>query len=163
MSAFRLGDYAQLSPNFTLEEATHSQIAIRQGIDNTPTDIETLERIRQTAEQMELVRSLLRDEPVTVSSWYRSPALNTAVGSGPTSAHLLGLAVDFICPGFGTPLEIARHLASNSRGTPLRYDQIIHEGSWVHIGFLGRERRELLTAIFTPGKQTMYMAGLRPS
>lgn len=163
MSAFRLGDFSQLSPHFTLEEATHSQTATRLGIDNAPVDIETLERIRQAAEQMELVRSLLRDEPITVSSWYRSPALNTAVGSGPTSAHLLGLAVDLICPGFGSPLDIARHLASHSRGTPLRYDQIIHEGSWVHVGFLGRERRELLTAVFVPGHATQYMAGLRPA
>lgn len=161
MSAFRLADFAQLSPHFTLEEATHSQTATRLGIDNVPVDVETLERVRQAAEQMEIVRSLLRDEPIKVSSWYRSPALNTAVGSGATSAHLLGLAVDFICPGFGTPLQIARHLAEHSRGTPLRYDQIICEGTWIHVGFLGRERRELLTAIFVPGHATQYMAGLR--
>lgn len=161
MSAFRLADFAQLSPHFTIEEAVHSQTAVRLGIDNTPADIETLERIRQTAEQMELVRSLLRDEPITVSSWYRCLDLNTAVGSGPTSPHLLGLAVDFICPVFGSPLDIARHLASHSRGTPLRYDQIIAEGTWVHVGFLGRERRELLTAIFTAGRPTLYMPGLR--
>lgn len=160
MSAFRLADFERLSVHFTLSEATHSQEAARRGIDNVPDDLETLQRIRQAAQQMEIVRSLLGDRPIHVSSWYRCPRLNEAVGSGPTSAHLLGLAVDFISPRFGSPAEIARHLAKHAIGTPLRFDQLICEGTWVHISFLGLERGQLLTAIFIPGRPTAYVPGL---
>lgn len=160
MTDFHRAAFAVLSPHFTLAEATHSQEAARRGIDNVPDDLETLQRIRQAAQQMEIVRELIGDLPIQVSSWYRCPRLNEAVGSGPTSAHLLGLAVDFIAPQFGSPAEIARHLAKHAIGTPLRFDQLICEGTWVHISFLGRGRGQLLTAIFIPGRPTAYVPGL---
>ena len=48
---------------------------------------------------MEKIRSLLDNQPIVVHSGYRAPAVNRAVGGVATSAHCLGLACDFVCPG----------------------------------------------------------------
>jgi putative chitinase len=76
-----------------------------------------------------------------VSSGYRGRALNRAVGGSRTSAHLSGHAVDFNCYGFGDPLAVCRAIA----GSDLAFDQLIEEGSWVHISFDPRMRRQVLT------------------
>lgn len=129
-----------LSTNFTLDEFTNSQTAERNGIDNTPPD-SLLPTLRQTAYGLELVRTLLNNKPILVSSAYRGPALNAAVGSSDTSQHLKGEAVDFTCPTFGTPDQVVRAiLASN-----IPFDQVIQEfGRWVHISFGPRNRRQAL-------------------
>lgn len=156
-----MADFERLSPNFTLAEAIHSQEATRRGIDNQPAEIDLLERMRRTAEQMEMVRLLLGEQPIIVSSWYRCPEVNAAVGGAPDSAHLSGQAVDFLCPSFGSPTKICRHLVTHWIGTQIRIDQVIDEGGWVHLGFFGKERREVLTAVFVPGQQTQYLKGLK--
>ena len=127
-----------LSDHFTLAEATVSQTAARMGIDNTPDDAMIAE-IRKTAEFMEGVRSTL-GKPITVTSWYRCPDLERAVaGIAPgrplSGHHPLGAAVDFICPGYGTPLQVAQRLAGWVDN--LGVGQLIYEfGSWVHISRL---------------------------
>lgn len=90
---------------------------------------------------MEAVRRLLGDQVITVSSGYRSPALNRAVGGARRSAHLTGHAVDFNCYGFGAPRAVCRAVA----GSDLAFDQLIEEGTWVHISFDPRLRRQVLT------------------
>jgi zinc D-Ala-D-Ala carboxypeptidase len=132
----------QLSEHFTLEEFTLSQSAVRAGIDNTPTP-EVLAILKTvTAPGMERVRELL-GAPISISSGYRSPALNAKVGGAATSAHVKGYAVDFNCHAFGAPLAVAQDLAECALG----FDQLIHEfGTWVHISFEPRPmRRQLLT------------------
>lgn len=129
----------KLSPHFDLAEFTTSQTASRLDLDNTP-DADTIARLRLTAEALEDVRALL-GKPMSISSGYRSPAVNHAVGSSDSSAHIKGWAVDFICPAFGSPLAICRVLAKS----PIEFDQLIEEGSWVHISFDPRMRGEVLT------------------
>jgi putative chitinase len=58
-----------------------------------------------------------------------------------------GYAADFVCPDFGTPLEVARAIARSG----LTFDQVIQEGAWVHLSFDPLARRERLTAKFGPG------------
>ena len=131
-----------LSAHFTLEELTRSDTAVRLGLDNTPSP-DVLENLRGTALRMEHVRRIL-DHSVIVTSGYRAPSVNAAIGSRDTSAHVLGHAVDFRCPGVGTPLQVAleleRHVAE------LAYDQLIWEfASWVHISFNPRARHQVLS------------------
>jgi hypothetical protein len=129
-----------LSTNFQLDELTHSQTASRQGIDNTP-DAATIERMKVTAYGLELVRKELGNKPILISSGYRSPSLNAAVGGRSSSQHILGQAVDFTCPTFGTPTEIVRRLVDSD----IQFDQVIVEFSrWVHISFSDRNRRHAL-------------------
>lgn len=131
-----------LSPHFTLGEFTESDIATRKGITNAPTP-DVLAKLRQTASGMEQVRALL-GHPITITSAYRSAALNTAVGGSAKSAHVEGWAVDFKCPAFGSPLEIARAIAASEIFQDV--DQLIHEyGRWVHISFDPRKRGQALT------------------
>lgn len=146
-----------LSDHFSLEELTASQTAARQGIRNDPPPAERA-ALSSTAERMEDVREILGGKVITVSSGYRSPALNAAVGGTAKSAHVRGRAVDFICPRFGSPLDICRALAAAERRGEIRFDQLIEEGTWVHISFDPRLRGEVLTAAKGGG----YVAGLRP-
>ena len=97
--------------------------------------------LRATAAQMEEVRRLLGDHVISVTSGYRCPELNRAVGGSRISAHLTGHAVDFNCYGFGEPLAVCRAIAEAS----VAFDQLIEEGTWVHLSFEPRLRRQVLT------------------
>ena len=144
----------QLSKNFKLNEFTASQTATRKGIDNTPA-APIIERLRMLANMLEQVRSLLGNHSIRISSGYRCLALNRAIGSGDSSAHVQGYAVDFTCPGFGTPKEVANKIAQSD----IKFDQLIHEGTWVHLSVDPRNRRDVLTAHFKNGKAT-YTKGI---
>jgi hypothetical protein len=124
-----------LSPHFTLAEMTYSDTANAQGIDNMPDDDEIAE-LTKTADLLEGIRSLLGDVPVMVSSGFRCPELNAAVGGASNSAHAWGGAADISAPDFGTPLEICRAIEPSMAA--LGIDQLIYESGggayWVHVG-----------------------------
>ena len=123
-----------LTPHFTLEELTASDTADECGIDNSATP-EVRDRLAQLAGKLEDIRSLLGAKPVMVSSGYRCPQLNKAIGGAETSAHLYGCAADFIVPEFGDPYKICCYLTQLEG---FLYDQLINEegggARWVHIG-----------------------------
>jgi len=119
-----------LSPNFTLEELTHSEIAERQGLDNTP-NADVKANLTRLARFLEEVRRVL-GRPIMVNSAYRSPQVNTAVGSKPTSQHCNGCAADIKVPGL-TPDNIVKEIIK----TNLEYDQLIREfDSWYTYPYL---------------------------
>lgn len=145
----------RLSAHFTLAELTFSGTAARKGIPNVPPQ-PIIDQLVLTADRMEHVRTLLGDKPIRVLSGYRSEAVNRAVGGSKTSAHRTGHAVDFVCPEFGTPPEVAAHLARHLT----KYDQLIEEfGGWVHIGFGPGQRMQNLTARKVNGR-TVYSQGI---
>lgn len=120
---------SQITQHFTWAEAQVTST----GLSNIPTLQEHKDRIINTAYNMEIVRAILGRKPVLINSWYRSPAVNKAVGGVPNSEHALGAAVDFTCASYGTPYEICRTLVQYAH--VLNYNQLIYEGSWVHISF----------------------------
>jgi hypothetical protein len=150
----------QLSEHFSLEELSFSSTAVARNILNTPPPA-AVDHLKVTAGGLERVRALL-GHPLHIDSAYRSPVLNQAVRGVPTSAHCTGYAADFICPAFGTPLEIVRaiqehnaHCTEHMLGMDLiLFDQLIQEGTWVHISFDPKMRRQVLTAHFDGGKAT---------
>lgn len=122
----------KLSEHFTLEELTRSQTATERGIDNTPSG-ESVINLTKLAAMLEQVRSALGNLPITVTSAYRSPALNVAVGGVADSHHCFGGAADIECPAFGKPLQVCQAIVD----ADLPFGQIIHEfGSWCHISIL---------------------------
>jgi zinc D-Ala-D-Ala carboxypeptidase len=136
---------SQLTEHFTLQEFTDSQTAARMGLKNVPpTHSQEHKNILRTAEVMEKVRTLLGGYPILISSGYRSPQVNAAVGGSKNSAHMSGLAVDFSCPSFGTPRRICRNLEPHMQ--ELGIDQLIHEyDTWVHLGLSDTPRHQAMT------------------
>lgn len=147
----------KISDNFFYSELVDSQTAQRLGIDNTP-DLAIYKIAIKTAFKMEEVRKLLRDVPITVSSWYRSTTLNAKIGGSVESQHCKGEAVDFTARRYGTPQEICVQLSRHA--DTLQFDQLIFEHSWVHISFnftaKRLPRKQVLTLLAT-GK---YASGI---
>lgn len=135
----------KVSKYFTFKELIHSDTAVSLGLVNNP-DLPRLVTCIRTAAEMDKIREFL-GSAVFPSSWYRSPTVNTAVGSvNPSSQHTEGEAVDFVCPGFGTPAEIVRAISQSD----LIFDQLILEHSWVHISFAirsGNNRKQVLSLL----------------
>jgi zinc D-Ala-D-Ala carboxypeptidase len=148
----------RLSPNFWLSEFTRSGAAVRHGLRNEPlaSHILNLKRVAVTLEQ---VRAYLGHKAIIISSGYRCPALNTLVRGSKYSAHMQGLAADFVCPDFGSPREICTVIADSH----IAFDQLIFESNWVHLSqpaTFGAGRREVLTAVFQSGQDVTYLKGL---
>ncbi len=130
----------RLSTHFSLDQLIQSETALERGIDNTPPPA-SVENLRRLADGLEQVQALLNN-PLSISSGYRCPALNIAVGGSAGSQHVLGSAADFTCPDFGSPLAIAQAIGESD----IEFDQCILEyGRWVHISFSATPRGRLLT------------------
>lgn len=137
-----------LTRHFSLFELTRTDT----GLDNTPGPRD-LDNLLLLAGMLERVRAVLGDQPIAISSGYRSAEVNARVGGSPNSAHRHGLAADFTCRHYGTPRDICEALIAAG----LAWDQLILEfptatqpgGQWVHIGLpiLGKPRRQVLTAL----------------
>ena len=125
-----------------------SQIAIRKGFTNNPSETQT-ENLRILCER---VLQPVRDhfgKPVTVNSGYRCPKLNKAIGSSSKSQHTKGLAADIEIPGVSNK-ELAEYIESK-----LPFDQLILEfyngvdpsSGWVHVSYVDdtNNRKQTLT------------------
>ena len=146
----------QLTTHFALEEFINSSTALRLGIDNTPPQ-DVIDNLTVTANGLEQVRDILGivNSAINIDSGYRCPALNAAVHGVATSAHVTGYAADFVCPGYGTPLDIVKAIATSD----LKFYQLIQEVNWVHISFDPKMRMQIMTATFVNGKAS-YQNGL---
>lgn len=132
-----------MSIHFTRAELIRSRKAQELGIDNSLPEALSL-ALDFTMAGAERVRAFL-GMPMAISSGYRCPALNDAVGGSENSQHLKAEAIDFTCPGFGTPLRIVEALLPLRR--QLGIDQLILEATWVHASFTLRPRYVVLRAL----------------
>lgn len=126
---------------FTINELTKSATANRLKIDNTPSA-----QIQNNLEALvENVLDPLRQawgQPIIVSSGYRCPALNKAVGGVANSQHKLGQAAD-IHTVSDTPADNKKlYLLIQKLGLPV--DQCINEYgyNWIHVSYSPRHRRQ---------------------
>jgi putative chitinase len=134
-----------LSTHFTLEEATHSDTAIRQGIDNQPSTLQ-LENMKIAAAGLEQLRAITG--PLNINSWLRLPAVNVAVGGSKVSSHMDGWAIDVSSSKY-TPYQLCQEV----KKAGIKFDQIIHEfGRWMHISFAPEMRQQELTIFKPEGK-----------
>lgn len=149
-----------LSQNFSLQEFTKSQTALRQGLDNTPSE----EHLSNAKQLFSNVVQKVRDNfgVTVINSGYRGPALNEAVGGSAKSQHCKGEAVDIECPGIPN-YTVAEYIKDN-----LDFDQLILEfytpgipdSGWVHVSYKTEgNRKSVLTAMKENGK-TVYKPGL---
>lgn len=86
----------KLSTNFSLEELIASKTARDKKIDNTPTPevVANLEKLCQ--EVLQPIRNKY-GRAITVTSGYRCPKLNSAIGGVKNSQHMSGCAADIKC------------------------------------------------------------------
>jgi hypothetical protein len=114
-----------LSPNFTLDELTHTD---HREFENTPNESEQANLTRLAA-FLETVKTAIGGKPVLINSAFRCKEVNDAVGSKDTSQHRIGCAADIRVPGM-TPDEVVRAII----GAKLPYDQVIREfDRWTHV------------------------------
>ena len=114
-----------LSPNFTLDELTHTD---HREFDNTPNASEMANLVR-LAGFLEEVKTVLGGKPVMINSAFRCKEVNDAVGSKDTSQHRIGCAADIRVPSM-TPDEVVKAVI----GSGIGYDQLIREfDRWTHI------------------------------
>ena len=149
----------KLSKNFSLHELTKSEAAERRGINNTPslTVIDNLQAL------VDNVLQPLRDKlgPVVITSGYRSPAVNVAVGGSPTSDHCLGMAADIEVLGKDNK-ETAQWILENLKFTQLIlefYTDGLPDSGWVHVSYDPKYLKcQVLRANKVNGK-TIYQKG----
>ena len=138
----------QLGQHFTLEELIFSELASRQGYDNTPSDEAVTNLKRLVAQILEPMRVIVG--PIHINSGYRSPEVNAAIGGAVNSAHMEGRAAD--CTPMIGNVQGAFELMKSSN---LPYDQLIFEcNAWIHVSVppLGQiSRKQVLLASGSPG------------
>ena len=117
---------------FTVKELTRSTTAEAGKIDNTPTREAEANIIALIDNVLDPLRRAY-GHPITVTSGYRSPRLNAAVGGVKTSQHQKGQAADITA---GSPGE-NRKLFDLARELNLPFCQLIDEKGyrWVHIWY----------------------------
>ena len=150
----------RLSKNFTLQEFTKSQTALRRGLDNTPSD----EHLAKAKELFENVVQKVRDHfgVTVINSGYRGPSLNEAVGGSTKSQHCKGEAVDIECPGTAN-YDVANFIKDN-----LEFDQLILEfytpgvpdSGWVHVSYKSEGNRKIVLTAMKENGKTVYKPGL---
>lgn len=153
----------KLTDNFSLSEFEASDTAARLGIDNSIPK-ELMQNVVDLATWLQILRNRLTKhlgKPVSiiVSSGYRCPKLNKAIGGSATSSHMSALAVDIKVPGVSVDslFELIRELMWD-----MPADQVIHEfGRWVHVGLAkakSRPRNQFLYARKQSGKTVYELA-----
>ena len=145
----------RLSKNFTLNEMCFSQTALRKNIDNSPNP-EIINNLKLLTEN---ILQKLRDQlgAIRVTSAYRSPALNRAIGGARKSQHMTGNASDIVIIRDGKMDNRLIFDAVIELG--LDFDQMIWEfgGKWIHISYnKDFNRKQVLEAFKDDNNKTKY-------
>lgn len=136
----------KLSKNFALSEITHSNTAKRLGIDNEPTET----HLQNMQHLVDNLLQPLRDAvgPIRVSSGYRNPALNRAIGGSRSSQHCKGEALDIQFWQNGKMMNELIYEWILDSG--IEFDQMINEFdfAWIHISLKTKDNRKQVLEAF---------------
>lgn len=151
----------QLTSNFSLAELTHSDTAVKKGLDNTPTEA-VIANLKTLAEKvLQPVREHY-GKSVKVNSGYRAPEVNASVGGSKTSDHCKGMAADIEIVGVANA-DLAQYIKDTLQFTQVIlefYTQGIPDSGWVHVSYDPADLKcQALTAVKKDGK-TVYLQGL---
>lgn len=139
----------KISKNISFKEGTHSDTATRRRIKNEPNE-EQLKAMKTLAKK---VFEPLREnfgEPIRVNSFFRSIALNKAIGGSRTSQHCAGEAIDIDATNGITNKKLYDYIKKN-----LDFDQLIWEfgndknPDWIHVSYKSTKenRNRVLKAV----------------
>lgn len=137
----------QLSNNFSLGEFTRSDTAKKLGIEN---ECSSVEQVLNLAYLCHMVLQPLRDRfgPIRITSGYRCPELNRAVGGASNSRHLRGEAADIHLPSVEKGKEYLAFLKTLPSVVELIWEE--SKGTcWIHVSAkrLAGNRREIKNII----------------
>ena len=145
----------RISKHISLREATHSATAKRRGIENTPNE-EQLDAMYKVAEFIFEPLRLYVGGAIKITSFFRSPKVNKAIGGVSSSQHCKGQAID-IDDVFDhkTNAEMFEYIREN-----LDFDQLIWEfgdsnnPNWLHVSYVSKaeNRNRVLRAVKRNGR-----------
>ena len=158
---------SHLSPHFTLGELTKTST----GMMNIPSRV-SIENMKRVCGWLEALRARYNlryvspssdhpahpgtppnlggekdtEEPIIISSGYRSPEVNRKVGGSATSNHLTGCAVDIRVYGIEQAMRYAVILMDYADETRQDYDELLIERNrsgryWVHFAVRPKDNR----------------------
>ncbi|MCC8146444.1 MAG: D-Ala-D-Ala carboxypeptidase family metallohydrolase [Bacteroidales bacterium] len=145
-----------ISEHISYKEAVYSNTALKHNLNNAPGEnhIKAMELIAENV--FEPARNYFM-EPILITSFFRSPQVNKAIGGSRTSSHLKGEAIDMKAPtnaGY-TNADLFEYILEK-----LEFDQLIWEcgnyynPDWVHVGYKIRgNRKQILRCLKQNGKK----------
>ena len=165
MNNVEVNQSIRLSQHYTLGEMTKTGT----GIPNIPSRV-SIENLKHVCEWLEELRRRYNEryvfeeggrrkeegeyykgrkeaeEPIVITSGYRSPEVNRAVGGSPTSNHLTGCAVDIRVAGIEQAMRYAVILMDYADETKQDYDELLIErnrsgGYWLHFAVRPKDNR----------------------
>lgn len=128
---------------FSLTELVKSDTARRLGIDNTPSD-----KIKNNLTLfIDKVLDPIREDwgsPISVSSGYRCPELNKAVGGVNTSGHMYGFCADLQVKG--DLRKFSNFVIEWMKEHHMKFDELLFERSgnvtWLHFCWIGKDGKQ---------------------
>jgi hypothetical protein len=147
----------KLSANFSLAELTKT--SVRQ-FDNTP-NMQVIDNLQALVDNvLQPIRNKFGQ--VTVTSGYRSPEVNKAIGGSVTSDHCFGFAADFEVAGVDNK-ELARWVADNLKFKQLIlefYTKGVPDSGWVHVSYDKTNLTQKVMTATKVGGRTVYSPGI---
>ena len=115
-----------------MEEFERSSTADRLGIDNRVPEA-LLPNLKTLCEVVLEPLRAFAGKPIVISSGYRCPALNRAVGGASQSQHLRGEAADLHLPSIAEGRTWFRWLIANTTFDQLIWEPDCHGSHWIHV------------------------------
>ena len=123
-----------LTEHFTLAEFVRSETADRNHIDNTPT-VEVVANLRALCRNVLEPARVAFGAPIYITSGYRCPALNTAVGGKITSQHQRGEAADLQVRGIKNLKRLYKAILDHGVFDQLLYETNKSGAKWIHVSY----------------------------
>jgi zinc D-Ala-D-Ala carboxypeptidase len=149
----------KISKHISGKEGVYSNTALRLGIENKPNK-EQLKNMKTIAKKIFEPLRVYANGPIKITSFFRAPELNKAIGGSRRSQHCAGQAMDIDdIFGYLTNAEMFEFIREH-----LNFDQLIWEfgdkknPNWVHVSYVSEKenRNRCLRAYKDSRGKTKY-------